>query len=57
MDTNSTLETILTLAAIGGLLAPVAYLMERTTWTWTRHDADARRIGNEIHALDGAAHR
>ena len=48
MDTNSTLETILTLAAIGGLVAPVAYLMERTnrrerrehgartTWTWTR---------------------
>ena len=69
MDTNSTLETIFTFAAIGGLVAPVAYLMERsnrrerrehgarTTWTWTRHDADARRVGNEIHALDGAAHR
>lgn len=69
MDTNSTLETILTLAAIGGLVAPVAYLMERTnrrerrehgartTWSWTRYDADSRRIANEIHGLDGAAHR
>ena len=68
MDTNSTLETILTFAALGGLVAPVAYLMERTnrrerrehgartTWTQTHHDADNRRIANEIHSLDGAAH-
>jgi len=69
MDTNSTLETIITLAAIGGLVAPVAYLMERTnrrerrehgartTWTWTRYDSDTRRIADEIHSLGGAAHR
>ena len=68
MNTHSTLETVLTFAAIGGLAAPVAYLMERTnrrerrehgartTWTWTRHDADTRRVADEIHALDGAAH-
>ena len=69
MDANSTRETIRTLAAIGGLVAPVAFLMERTnrrerrehgvrtTWAWTRFDADSRRIANEIHSLDGAAHR
>ncbi|HYN66559.1 MAG TPA: hypothetical protein VES93_06690 [Ornithinibacter sp.] len=69
MTTNGTLETIATIIAIGGLAAPVAYLIERTdrrerrehgartTWAWTRHDADSRRIANEIHALDGAAHR
>ena len=69
MDTNSTLETIVTIAALGGLVAPVAYLIERTnrrerhehgartTWTWTRYDADTRRVANEIHALDGMAHR
>ncbi|GAA4407305.1 hypothetical protein GCM10023168_23210 [Fodinibacter luteus] len=69
MDTNSTLETILTLAALGGLVAPVAYLMERTnrrvrrehgartSWAWTGHDADSRRVADEIHALDGSAHR
>ena len=69
MNTTSTLETILTIAAIGGLAAPIAYLVERThrrdrrehgartTWTWNRSDADSRRIADEIHALDGAAHR
>lgn len=63
MDTNSTLETILTLAALGGLVAPVAYLVERTnrrerrehgartTWTWTPDDdADTRRVAGEIRA-------
>ena len=69
MDTNSILETIATIAAIGALAAPVAYLMERThrrdqrehgvrtTWTWTRHDADTRRIADELSAFTGAAHR
>jgi hypothetical protein len=69
MDTNSTLETIVTIAALGGLVAPVAYLIERTNrrerrahgartpGTWTRYDADTRRVANEIHGLDGAAHR
>ncbi|HEU5241591.1 MAG TPA: hypothetical protein VFU25_06230 [Ornithinibacter sp.] len=69
MNTNSIAETIAIIAALGGLAAPVAYLMERThrrdrrehgirtTWTWTRHDADTRRIADELSAFTGAAHR
>lgn len=69
MDTTSILETIATIAALGALAAPVAYLIERThrrdrrehgvrtTWTWTRHDADTRRIADELSAFTGAAHR
>ena len=68
MDTNSTLETILTIAALGGLVAPVAYLMERTnrrerrehgirtTWMPAHHDADHRRIADEVTAGTGTAH-
>ena len=69
MDMNTAVDTIVTLAALGGIAVPLAVLMERshrrerrehgarTTWTWTRHDADSRRVADEIHALDGAAHR
>ena len=69
MNTTSTLETILTIAAIGGLAAPVVYLLERTnrrdrrehgsrtSWTPARHDADHRRIADELSAFTGAAHR
>lgn len=69
MNTTSTLETILTIAAIGGLAAPVVYLLERTnrrdrrehgsrtSWTPARHDADYRRIADELSAFTGAAHR
>ena len=69
MDTNTALDTFFTLASLGGIAAALGVLMERshrrerrehgarTTWTWTRYDADSRRIANEIHSLDGAAHR
>ena len=69
MDTNNAFEIVTVIAAIVGLAAPEAVLMERThrrerrehgartTWTWTTHDADSRRVADEIHALDGAAHR
>jgi hypothetical protein len=69
MNTTSTLETILTLAALGGLTAPVIYLLERTnrrdrrehgartSWTLARHDADYRRIADDLSAFTGAAHR
>lgn len=69
MNTTSTLETILTLAALGGLTAPVIYLLERTnrrdrrehgartSWAPARHDADRRRIADDLSAFTGAAHR
>ena len=69
MDTNSTLDSLLTLLAVGGVLAPVAYLVERThrrdrrehgprtSWTPARHDADRRRIADDLSAFTGAAHR
>jgi chloramphenicol 3-O-phosphotransferase len=69
MDTNTLIETLVTIAALGGLAAPVAVLLERshrrerrehgvrTSWTSAVHDADTRRIADEIHLLDGAAHR
>ncbi|HZB66850.1 MAG TPA: hypothetical protein VE503_05470 [Ornithinibacter sp.] len=72
MDTNTVVETLVTIAALGGLAAPIALLLERshrrerrehgvrTSWTsWAAgpHDADTRRIADEIHLLDGAAHR
>ena len=70
MDTSSSIETIATIVALGGLAAPVAILLERshrrdrrehglrTTHSITSgHDADTRRIADEIHLLDGAAHR
>lgn len=69
MTTTSILETVATIALAGGIAAPVAYLLERThrrdrrehgirtSWTAARHDADTRRIADEIHLLDGAAHR
>ena len=70
MDTNTVVETLVTIAALGGLAAPIAVLLERshrrerrehgvrTSWTSLRpHDADTRRIADEIHLLDGAAHR
>ena len=69
MDTNSTLDTILTIVALGGIAAPIAYLVERThrrdrrehgartSWTAARHDADRRRIADELSAFTGAAHR
>jgi hypothetical protein len=69
MNTTSTLETILTIAALGGLAAPVLYLLERTnrrdrrehgsrtSWIPARHDADHRRIADELSAFTGAAHR
>lgn len=69
MDTNSTLDTILTISALGGIVAPIAYLVERThrrdrrehgartSWTAARHDADRRRIADELSAFTGAAHR
>ncbi len=69
MNTTSTLDTILTIAALGGIAAPVAYLVERThrrdrrehgprtSWTPAQHDADRRRIADELSAFTGAAHR
>ena len=69
MDTNSTLDTILTISALVGIIAPIAYLVERThrrdrrehgartSWTAARHDADRRRIADELSAFTGAAHR
>ena len=69
MDTNTVVETLVTIAALGGLAAPIAVLLERshrrdrrehgvrTSWTSSEHDADTRRIADEIHLLDGAAHR
>jgi hypothetical protein len=69
MDTTTTIETFATIVALGGLAAPVAILLERshrrdrrehglrTTNTTAGHDADTRRIADEIHLLDGAAHR
>ena len=69
MDTNTTVEIISTLLGIGALLAPVAVLMERThrrtrreqgtrsSWGPMGTDVDTRRISDEIHLLDGAAHR
>ena len=69
MDTNTALETLITIAALGGLAAPIAILLERshrrerrehgirTSWTASGPDADTRRIADEIHLLDGAAHR
>ena len=69
MTMTSTLDTILTIAALGGLAAPVAYLLERThrrdrhehgartSWTAARDDADRRRIADELSAVTGAAHR
>lgn len=65
MNTNSALDVIATIAAIGGLALPVAYLLERTnrrdrrehgrrtSWTPAPHDADARRIADELAALGG----
>jgi hypothetical protein len=69
MDTNSTWDTIVGLVATGALLAPVAYLLERThrrdrrehgartSWTPADHDADRRRIADELSSVTGAAHR
>ena len=69
MDTNTIIETLTTVAALGALAAPIVVLLERshrrerrehgirTSWTATGPDADTRRIADEIHALDGAAHR
>ena len=68
MNTNSAFDVIATLAAIGGLALPVAYLLERTnrrdrrehgrrtSWTTAPHDADARRIADELAALGGGRH-
>lgn len=69
MNTTSTLDTILTIVALGGIAAPIAYLVERThrrdrrehgartSWTAARHDADRRRITDDLSAFTGAAHR
>ena len=69
MDTNTIIETLTTVAALGALAAPIVVLLERshrrerrehgirTSWTAPGADADTRRIADEIHALDGAAHR
>ncbi len=65
MFTNEILETVLTAAAAGALLAPVVTLMERThrrmsadnggriTWFTDARDADARRIRDELRARAG----
>lgn len=64
MTTTEIVETLTTLAATGALLAPVAYLLERTHRLasldsggrdahWLRavdHDADARRVAAELRA-------
>ena len=69
MDTNTAFETLATILALGGLAAPIAVLLERshrrarrdhgvrTSWSSVSHDSDTRRIADEIHLLDGAAHR
>jgi hypothetical protein len=69
MDTNTIFETLATVATLGALATPIVLLLERshrrerrehgirTTWTTSGPDADTRRIADEIHALDGAAHR
>ena len=65
MFTNEILETVLTAAAAGALLAPLVALMERTHrrmsadqggrtgWSTDRRDADARRIHDELRARAG----
>ncbi|MBM6400167.1 hypothetical protein [Phycicoccus sonneratiae] len=65
MTTTEILDTVTTLAVTGALVAPVAYLLERThrraaldnggrVAHWLRaveHDADARRTAAELRAL------
>lgn len=65
MFTNEILETVLTAAAAGALLAPLVALMERTHrrmsadrggrigWLTDGRDADARRINDELRARSG----
>ncbi|MFQ6173074.1 hypothetical protein ACK8HX_15820 [Oryzobacter sp. R7] len=65
MFTNEMLETVLTAAAAGALLAPLVALMERTHrrmsadqggrigWFTDGRDADARRINDELRARSG----
>ncbi len=65
MFTNEILETVLTVAAAGALLAPVVTLLERTHRRTSadhggrslgptdRRDADARRVGDELRARAG----
>jgi hypothetical protein len=69
MDTNSTLDSVFGLLATGVLLAPVAYLLERThrrdrrehgtrtSWSPAPHDADRRRIADDLSSVTGSAHR
>ncbi len=68
MNTTSASDVIVAIAAIGGLALPIAYLLERTnrrdrrehgrrtSWTTAPHDADARRIADELAALGGGRH-
>lgn len=65
MTTNEILDLALTAAATGVLLAPLVALLERTHrrttvehggrpgWTTDRHDADARRLHDELRARAG----